>query len=80
MICKITTSCGSLMLTPYLKTVIRRKMQYNVEIVANQTILIPKIYPLATFHIHNPNTNAAIFPHFTFCSGFLFLLEKIGFF
>lgn len=56
------------------------KMQYNVEIVANQTILIPKIYPLATFHIHNTNANAAIFPHFAFCSGFLFLLWKIGFF
>lgn len=50
------------------------KMQYNVEIVANQTILIPKIYPLATFHIHNTNANSAIFPHFAFCSGFLFLL------
>ena len=49
------------------------KMQYNVEIVANQTILIPKIYPLATFHI-------AIFLHFAFCSEFLFLSEKIGFF
>ena len=36
MICKITTSCGSLMLTPYLKTVIRRKMQYNVVLTVSR--------------------------------------------